>query len=1422
MKQAHILKVVVASPADVQAERGALSSIVDELNRGVAASKGLRLELLRWETDSHPGFHIDGPQGLIDEVLNIKESDLLIGIFWKRFGTSVKDAGSGTEHEFFNAYDSWRGKGSPQIMFYFNQKPFMPSSSEEAEQVKSVLDFKKKFPSEGLFWTYKGKAQFERKVREHLIKWILDYKPTEPPQEETSKATPRTDEELKKIYADELKKHVSKVKFLGEDKSRELKDVFVELTIVEEYERPFRDAEFLSFMDSDRRRRYKLFDDEDREDPKNRERVKEKRIVKPDELLRPNRKAIVTGAPGCGKTTLLKYLANKILEEEKRLPVFLELKTVTKDDLNNANKDLAELLFNKTVVKNLHLGKEQNEQLKKIFLEELKSNNAAIFLDGFDEVRDGNLFTELCQSIHSFVRSDFGQNLLIVSTRPYALNRIALDLEQMEIAPLNQRQIEAFLNAYYQTDGACKKLLGELKKPNPLSEMVRVPILLSGIVELYRQQQTIEADASRTDIYQKITKRLIARLDQDKSVQRYVFRITDTEGTLKLDFLKHLAFERLITDEPEETGERREVSRLIFTDDVILQKAKEYVRRENLQGINATDLADDVKGTALLREIGDDSYAFAHLTIHEYLAATILAKHAECEKLFSRAYFNPSIVEMEVLPMTLGLANNAEPFYKSLEQLSESLTFTNFRLQLRGLVYGAKISDERRDKIIDRVLDFIAERIPEESAYRVPVVRSLIGIKGQHAEPVIKRIASLLEDKNSYVRERAADALGEIGNEKAVDELILALSDEDRSVRWRAASALGEIGNEKAVDALILALSDEYSYVRERAAEALGKIGNEKAVDALILALSDEYSDVRGRAADALGKLGNEKAVDAFILALSDEDSYVRGSAADALGEIGNEKAVDDLILALSDEDSYVRGRAALALGKIGNEKAVDELILALSDKDRDVRERAASALGKIGNEKAVDELILALSDKDIFVRGRAAEALGKIGNEKAVDELILALSDKDIFVRERAAEALGKIGNEKAVDALILALSSEYRSVRWRAALALGELGNEKAVDELILALSDEDSSVRLSAAEALGKIGNEKAVDALILALSSEYSDVRWSAAKALGSIKENILSKGATQSLTNKDSFARRKAAQVVGYYSLEPRVLEELSNIAATDAVTETRAAAADAKEKFERKLALFNVPFSEISEAAENAGREQALEDTRSFIAHEVRHALLPLDMATKLLSEELSKSNINRKTVNEYVEIILEQTKAGFDVVSQLQEYSKTLTPNKQPTDINALLKQSIEEKRLDCEQNNIKVIEKFGRLPKIEIDAEMIKAVLRNIIDNSLESMEQDGTLTLLTSQNQKQVVIEISDTGKGIEPKNLRRVFELGFTTKLGKKGAGIGMALSRRYIEQAHKGHIAIVNNTGDTSGATVKIILPLTERNNNNGN
>src|SRR5215472_9875609 len=80
----QILRIVVASPGDVNAERSVVPRVVGELNMGIAADRGLRLEVIRWETDTYPGFHPEGPQGLIDTKLHIEDSDVVIGIFWKR------------------------------------------------------------------------------------------------------------------------------------------------------------------------------------------------------------------------------------------------------------------------------------------------------------------------------------------------------------------------------------------------------------------------------------------------------------------------------------------------------------------------------------------------------------------------------------------------------------------------------------------------------------------------------------------------------------------------------------------------------------------------------------------------------------------------------------------------------------------------------------------------------------------------------------------------------------------------------------------------------------------------------------------------------------------------------------------------------------------------------------------------------------------------------------------------------------------------------------------------------------------------------------------------------------------------------------------------------------------------------------------
>jgi CheY-like chemotaxis protein len=175
--QPQFFRIVVASPGDVQPERGCLEGVVAELNRGIAPMANLRLELMRWETDAYPGFHIDGPQGLLDPILRIEDADLLIGVFWKRFGTPVADANSGTEHEFRIAYDAWQRNKKPQIMMYFNQRKYMPQSPAESDQQRRVLQFKADFPSEGLWWSYNGKTQFERLVRNHLSQFIRQQHP---------------------------------------------------------------------------------------------------------------------------------------------------------------------------------------------------------------------------------------------------------------------------------------------------------------------------------------------------------------------------------------------------------------------------------------------------------------------------------------------------------------------------------------------------------------------------------------------------------------------------------------------------------------------------------------------------------------------------------------------------------------------------------------------------------------------------------------------------------------------------------------------------------------------------------------------------------------------------------------------------------------------------------------------------------------------------------------------------------------------------------------------------------------------------------------------------------------------------------------------------------------------------------------------
>jgi hypothetical protein len=116
-----------------------------------------------------------GPQGSIDEALRIDQCDLFVGIFWNRIGSPTKFGKTGTEHEFQTAYKAWKRNKSPDIMFYFNEKPSTLTSAADLDQRGKVLEFKRTFPEEGLYWVYRGHAEFVKFANEHLRKFIHEY-----------------------------------------------------------------------------------------------------------------------------------------------------------------------------------------------------------------------------------------------------------------------------------------------------------------------------------------------------------------------------------------------------------------------------------------------------------------------------------------------------------------------------------------------------------------------------------------------------------------------------------------------------------------------------------------------------------------------------------------------------------------------------------------------------------------------------------------------------------------------------------------------------------------------------------------------------------------------------------------------------------------------------------------------------------------------------------------------------------------------------------------------------------------------------------------------------------------------------------------------------------------------------------------------
>ncbi len=177
------------------------------------------------------------------------------------------------------------------------------------------------------------------------------------------------------------------------------------------------------------------------------------------------------------------------------------------------------------------------------------------------------------------------------------------------------------------------------------------------------------------------------------------------------------------------------------------------------------------------------------------------------------------------------------------------------------------------------------------------------------------------------------------------------------------------------------------------------------------------------------------------------------------------------------------------------------------------------------------------------------------------------------------------------------------------------------------------------------------------------------------------------------------------------------------------------------------------------------------------------------------------------------IDDLLRESRDGLErvkkIVADLKDFSHVDESEWQEADLNAGI-----ESTLNVVWNELKykaeVVREFGDLPKVPCVAAQINQVVMNLLVNAAHAIEQRGTITVRTGCDTTQAWIEVSDTGRGIAPAAMQRIFEPFYTTKPVGKGTGLGLSLSYDIVKK-HGGRIDVSSEVG--VGTTFRVSLPL---------
>jgi len=237
-------------------------------------------------------------------------------------------------------------------------------------------------------------------------------------------------------------------------------------------------------------------------------------------------------------------------------------------------------------------------------------------------------------------------------------------------------------------------------------------------------------------------------------------------------------------------------------------------------------------------------------------------------------------------------------------------------------------------------------------------------------------------------------------------------------------------------------------------------------------------------------------------------------------------------------------------------------------------------------------------------------------------------------------------------------------------------------------------------------------------------------------------------------------------------------------------------------------------FHRLQRRARQAERLAELGTLTGGLAHEIKNPLSTVGLNLQLLQEDIDPGNPAYRRIVSRLETVQRETSRLREILDDFLRYAGKIELDRKPADLNAMLEQLVDFFAPQAQLQRVQLRVKRAPDPVVApVDEKLVKQAVLNLMLNAMQAMDGNGgELILAAGRSPGEATIDVIDTGPGIAPDALDKIFQAYYSTK--KSGTGLGLAMSRRIADE-HGGTITVRSEPGKGSDFTIH--LPLKAKN-----